>query len=70
MSTTRTPRRTRKASESRLLQEDVAAMVRDQREGRNMHQNSTDLELAHDIVLVVRERVLQEIQSYARENIR
>lgn len=27
-------------------------------------------ELAHDIIVVVRERVLQEIESYARENVR
>jgi hypothetical protein len=27
-------------------------------------------ELAHDIIVVVRERTLREIESYARENIR
>lgn len=28
------------------------------------------MELAHDIVVVVRERTLREIETYARENIR
>lgn len=30
----------------------------------------TSVELAHDIITVVRERVLREIETYARENIR
>lgn len=50
------------ADKDRLLQEDVTAMIAD---------NDTDSPtLAHDIIVVVRERVLREIQSYARENIR
>jgi hypothetical protein len=56
----------RKANESRMLQEDVAAMVRDHKIGRH----GTEMEVAHDIIVVVRERVLRELESYARENIR
>jgi hypothetical protein len=57
----------RKASESRMLQEDVAAMVNDHKMGR---RDGSTLDLAHDIIVVVRERVLRELESYARENIR
>lgn len=49
-----------------LLQEDVAAMISESQRiiGREAE------ELAHDIIVVVRERVLRQLASYARENIR
>ena len=53
----------RYASRDRILQEDVAAMILDR--GAD---SATDL--ARDIITVVRERVLQEIGTYARQNIR
>jgi hypothetical protein len=47
-----------------LLKDDVAAMIRESR--GVIHEG----ELAANIITVVRERVLQEVQTYARENIR
>jgi hypothetical protein len=49
-----------------LLQGDVAAMISESERiiGREAE------ELAHDIIVVVRERVLTELSTYARENIR
>lgn len=47
----------------RMLEEDVAAMITDTKRGYN---SDTPQELAHDIVTVVRERVLQEIESVTR----
>lgn len=44
-------------------------MIRDARKC-SCDQDVADSELAHDIVVVVRERVLNELASYARENIR
>lgn len=52
-----------------LLQEDVAAMIRDRVSSHDRPETIAD-ELAHDIIVVVRERVLRQIESYARENIR
>lgn len=57
---------THSASESKLLQEDVAAMIADT--GRVVGLESD--QLARAIITVVRERVLRELSSYARENIR
>jgi hypothetical protein len=56
----------KRASESDLLLKDVAAMISETERviGREAE------ELAHDIIVVVRERTLREIESYARENIR
>jgi hypothetical protein len=34
------------------------------------HEDQATEDLAHDIIVVVRERVLSEVSSYARENIR
>lgn len=59
-------RSTRKALQSKLLQDDVSAMISD---SRRIIGREAD-ELARDIIVVVRERVLAELSSYARENIR
>lgn len=56
-------RSTRKTNQANLLREDVASMLRDRGE------DSAD-SLAQDVIVVVRERVLAELSSYARENIR
>lgn len=62
----RQPSGVRRTHDDRLLQQDVAAMISetDRVVGREAE------ELAHDIIVVVRERVLREIAGYARENIR
>ena len=49
-----------------LLQADVAAMIGD----AELLDKGDRERLAHDIIVVVRERVLRELASYARENIR
>ncbi len=59
-------RRIRKATESDLLRNDVSAMISET--GRVIGREAD--ELAHDIIVVVRERVLRELEAYARENIR
>jgi len=64
--TRRGRRRVRRASESDLLQKDVAAMISESERIIGLEAD----ELAHDIIVVVRERVLREIESYARENVR
>jgi hypothetical protein len=48
------------------LRDDVAAMIED----HEILDDGSTLALAQQIVTVVRERVLQEVQSYARENVR
>lgn len=48
---------------SNLLHEDVAQMIADR-------YGLEDKALAHDIIVVVRERTLSEIASWARENVR
>lgn len=49
-----------------LLQHDVAAMILDA-----LQEGDADRDkLAHDIIVVVRERVLRELSTYARETIR
>lgn len=58
--------RPQRAAGDRLLQRDVAAMITET--GRFLEHESD--ELARDIIVVVRERVLKEIESYAREQIR
>jgi len=59
--------RFRGAPVSKLLQEDVAQMIRD----REKHYTpAEDMELARDIIVVVRERILREISSLVRENLR
>lgn len=63
---TREPHR---ADADRLLRQDVAAMIREYPNEVSADQEAAE-ELAGDIVTVVRERVLREIESYARENIR
>jgi hypothetical protein len=59
------------ATDSRMLQEDIAALIRDAVVSP-YHQPSKEdaLDLAQQITTMVRERVLREIESYARENIR
>jgi hypothetical protein len=57
------------ADKSRLLCDDVAAMIRET-ERRWPSDSGTIYGLAQDVIVVVRERVLQEIESYARENVR
>jgi hypothetical protein len=54
------------ADKSRALQSDVIHMLTENGHcpGRGAQ------ELAHDIIVVVRERVLTELASYARQNIR
>lgn len=47
-----------------LLQGDILEMLRER------CGNGHDAELAHDLIVVIRERVLQEIGTYARRNIR
>lgn len=54
----------RKTSGGRLLHQDVTDMIKE-RQGEQ-----TPEELAHSIIVVVRERVLRELASYARENVR
>lgn len=51
-----------------LLEQDVAAMLRERMEGIETGQPYS--ELAHELIVVIRHRVLQEIATYARENIR
>lgn len=52
----------------RVLQRDIASMVR---EAKTLRATESEcLQLAHDIIVVVRERVLREIETYARQNIR
>lgn len=68
--TNRSTRRSRRNDADSLLKNDVAAMIRDARETGAVGVGVGDEELAHDIVTVVRERVLREIESLARENIR
>lgn len=58
----------RPAATDRVLETDVSAMLRE-RHATICRDRDYD-ELAHDLVVVIRERVLQEIQSYARRNIR
>lgn len=59
---------TSSALESKMLQEDVAAMIRD---GLKCDCDQVPSgELAWAVITVIRERVLREIESYARENIR
>lgn len=65
-STRRRRSRVRKAAESDLLQKDVAAMIGD---ADTLYEEERQ-QLAHDIIVVVRERVLNELATYARENIR
>jgi hypothetical protein len=60
---TRKPRRT---DRDEPLAADVAQMI----SNRCHNGEATMPELAHDIIVVVRERVLREIESYARENVR
>lgn len=48
-----------------LLQGDVVDMLKEAR-----RTGVSDPDLAHDLIVVIRERVLQELQSYARQNIR
>lgn len=56
------------ADKSVTLQADIAAMLRD---AKKCDCNNWDIkDLAHDLIVVIRERVLQEIQSYARHFIR
>lgn len=57
--------RVKKASESGLLQKDVASMLGDPKATEEER-----LQLARHIICVVRERVLREVESYARQNIR
>jgi len=66
-----TRRLPRKASDSRMLKEDVGQLVREyvMRPPGPINSVKHTEELAHDIIVVVRERVLREIESYARENI-
>lgn len=59
----------RRASEDGLLQRDVAAMLRDYPDDLS-YGTEASMELAHDLIVVIRERVLRELESYARENIR
>lgn len=66
--TRRGQRGVRRASQSNLLQADVAAMIRDT--AQEYDRPGSAEELAHDIIVVVRERVLREIGTYARENVR
>lgn len=58
----------RYATRNRLLREDVASMITDW--ALDHPDKVSAAEVAKDIVTVVRERVLQEIESYARQNIR
>lgn len=55
----------RSAATDRVLEADVTAMLREARRA-----GIDDVELAHDLVVVIRERVLREIETYARRNIR
>lgn len=59
-------RHSRRADKGKVLQQDVAALIQDTQRIIGVEAD----ELAHDIIIVVRERVLREIESYARENIR
>lgn len=68
--TSSTRRPVRRATESDLLAKDVAAMIRDNRDNIGGWVSTSDEELARDIIVVVRERVLRELETYARENIR
>lgn len=45
-------------------------MIREAREVPGRGVGLGDEELARDIIVVVREQVLREIETYARENIR
>ncbi len=62
----------KQAHTDRFLQEDVAAMILD----NTAATCQTDAQakgmraLAKDIITVVRERVLREIQTYTRNNVR
>lgn len=58
----------RSTKKTDLLKEDVASMIRDTMQDYDRPTIAEDL--AADIIVVVRERVLREIQSYARKNIR
>lgn len=65
--TTRTPR-TRARRD--LLKEDVTEMIRERFATATPIRKDAAEELAHDLIVVIRERFLREIESYARENIR
>lgn len=56
----------RRADQSRILRDDVASMIGD---ADTLYEDDRR-QLAHEIITVVRERVLREIESYARENVR
>lgn len=58
----------RKATEDALLCKDVASMIRDTRQDYDAPDSPE--QLAHDVIVIVRERVLREIESYARQSIR
>lgn len=58
----------RKTTEDAMLRKDVANMIRDT--AQEYDAPDSPEELAHDIIVVVRERVLREIETYARENVR
>lgn len=60
----------KQAHTDRMLREDVAKMIQDARDNIGMWDDISDEELAKGIITVVRERVLREISTYARENIR
>lgn len=54
------------ADQDVFLQSEVVDLLRERG-----HEAPTDQgELAHDIIRIVRERVLREIGTYARENVR
>jgi hypothetical protein len=65
----RHPGRPRRTDTDGLLLRDVAAMLRDYPHEISADQGAAE-ELAHDLIVVIRERVLREIAGYARENIR
>jgi len=62
----------KQAHTDKLLQEDVAAMILDSTDATctTEEQARAMRVLAKDVITVVRERVLREVQQYARENVR
>jgi hypothetical protein len=68
-------RKPRRTDEDEPLAADVARMIDNDSECSRCMSNQQESEaahkrLAHDIIVVVRERVLREIETYARENVR
>lgn len=53
---------------NRYLLDDVTAMLKDQKQ--EYDRPMSDRELAHDLITVIRERVLEEVASAVRERTR